>query len=122
MDQILSPAYLNAAYLQVRPNGGAGEADKMRPPVRLSERAWRELKERMRQWPYRRNPVRRVVIPKDNRGKRLLGIPTVVDRMFQQTIAQVLNPIYERWFSEGSYGFRPRRECKKAQLAATKIV
>lgn len=123
LEQILSPANLNAAYLQVKRNGGAAGVDRMdcdHLPGYLTEHG-EELKERIRQRTYRPNPVRRVDIPKDNGGKRQLGIPTVVDRMFQQAIAQVLSPIYERQFNEGSYGFRPGRGGKQALIAATKI-
>lgn len=124
LEQILSPANLNAAYLRVKRNGGAAGVDKMdcdRLLGYLTEHG-EELKERIRRRTYRPNPVRRVEIPKDNGGKRQLGIPTVVDRMFQQALAQVLSPIYERQFSDGSYGFRPKRGGKKALIAATKIV
>lgn len=124
LEQILSPANLNSAYLQVKRNGGAAGIDKMdcdRLLGYLIEHG-EELKERIRQRTYRPNPVRRVEIPKDNGGKRQLGIPTVVDRMFQQAIAQVLSSIYERQFSDGSYGFRPKRGGKRALIAATKIV
>ena len=124
LERILSPANQNSAYLQVKRNGGAAGIDRMdcdRLLGYLIERG-EELKERIRQRTYRPNPVRRVEIPKDNGGKRQLGIPTVVDRMFQQAIAQVLSPIYERQFIEGSYGFRPGRGGKKALIAATKIV
>lgn len=124
LEQILSPANLNAAYLQVKRNGGAAGVDRMdcdRLLGCLIEHG-EELKERIRHRTYRPNPARRVEIPKDNGGKRQLGIPTVADRMFQQAVAQVLSPIYERQFSDGSHGFRPGRGGRKALVAATKIV
>lgn len=123
MEQILSPANLNAAYLQVKRNGGAAGVDRMsceRLLGYLIEHG-EELKESIRQRTYRPNPVRRVEIPKDNGKKRQLGIPTVVDRMIQQAIAQVLTPIYERQFSDGSYGFRPRRGAHGALVKACEI-
>ena len=75
-----------------------------------------ELLESIRNSKYKPSPVRRVEIPKDNGGIRKLGIPTVIDRIIQQAIAQVLTPIYEPKFSEGSYGCRPHRSAKDAIL------
>ena len=124
LEQILSPANLNAAYKQVMRNKGAAGIDKMDCARLLGYILEHKdvLTESIRQRTYRPNPVRRVEIPKDNGKKRLLGIPTVVDRMIQQAIAQVLTPIYERQFSDGSYGFRPRRGAKEALVRVTEIV
>ncbi len=73
-----------------------------------------ERKEQIRRRKYKTSPIRRVYIPKENGDKRSLGIPTVVDRVIQQSIIQVLSPIYEKQFSETSYGFRPNRSCEIA--------
>lgn len=116
LEFILSPANLNAAYLQVKRNKGSGGVDKMEVEslkdylvATKDELAMSILRSN-----YRPNPVRRVEIPKDNGQKRQLGIPTVVDRVVQQAIAQVLIPIYERQFSDHSYGFRPMRNAHQA--------
>ena len=77
-----------------------------------------ELCESIRGGWYKPKPVKRVEIPKPDGGKRLLGVPTVIDRMVQQAMVQVLQPIFEQTFSESSYGFRPRRNAHQAiQLA-----
>lgn len=116
LEFILSPSNLNAAYLKVKRNKGAGGVDKME--VESLKDYLVENKEELitliRRGKYRPNPVRRVEIPKDSRQKRQLGIPTVVDRVFQQAIAQALTPLYEPQFSEHSYGFRPMRNAHQA--------
>ena len=69
-----------------------------------------QLIQQLRDGKYKPNPVRRVEIPKEAKGEsRKLGVPTVVDRVFLQAIAQVLSPIYEEQFSENSFGFQPKR-------------
>ncbi|MEC3964819.1 group II intron reverse transcriptase/maturase [Flagellimonas halotolerans] len=116
LEQILSPSNLNQAYKRVRSNKGKGGVDKMEVDalkVYLVENR-DELLQSIRDGKYRPNPVRRVEIPKANGKKRSLGIPTVVDRVFQQAITQVLSPIYEKQFSAHSYGFRPNKNAHQA--------
>ena len=116
LEYILSPTNLNKAYLQVRRNKGSGGTDKMEVGslkdylVRHKE----VLIQSILMGKYRPNPVRRVFIPKENGSKRQLGIPTVVDRVIQQSIYQLLSPVYEPQFSSYSYGFRPRRNAHDA--------
>jgi len=112
LKKILSRGNMNEAYKKVKSNGGTGGVDKMSVdellPYLREHRL--ELLQQIRDGKYKPNPVRRVEIPKEERGKvRKLGIPTVVDRMIQQAIAQVLSPMYEPQFSESSFGFRPKR-------------
>ena len=112
MEKILSNDNLNQAYKKVKSNKGAGGVDGMSVDELLSflrDNGMR-LKQQLIDGKYKPNPVRRVEIPKETKGEyRKLGVPTVVDRVFQQAITQVLSPIYEKQFSENSYGFRPCR-------------
>lgn len=116
LEFILSPSNLNAAYKQVKRNKGAGGVDKMEVESLKDYLVANkdELIISILRGKYRPHPVRRVEIPKDNKQKRQLGIPTVVDRVIQQAIAQVLIPLYEPQFSDNSYGFRPRRNAHQA--------
>lgn len=116
LEFILSPNNLNAAYLQVRGNKGKGGVDKMeveslKDYLIVNKEA---LTASIKCGKYRPNPVRRVEIPKDSGQKRALGIPTVIDRVIQQAIAQILSPIFERRFSTNSFGFRPKRNAHQA--------
>ena len=120
LERILSRGNLNNAYKRVRANKGAPGIDGMTVEEALP---WlrehrEELLETIRQGKYKPQPVRRKEIPKPDGGVRKLGIPTVVDRIIQQAIAQQLTPIYEPLFSEDSYGYRPGRS---AQMAIQKV-
>jgi len=112
LERILQRDNMNYAYLKVKSNKGAGGIDKMRVDELLPylKKNGGVLLQQIRDGKYKPNPVRRVEIPKEEKGKfRKLGIPTVVDRVVQQAIAQVLSPIYEEQFSKSSFGFRPGR-------------
>lgn len=112
LELILRRDNLNRAYLKVKSNKGAGgidgmQVDELLPFLRENHA---KLIQQIREGKYKPNPVRRVEIPKEEKGKvRKLGIPTIVDRVIQQAIAQELTPIFEEQFSENSYGFRPNR-------------
>ena len=116
LEKILESDNLNRAYKKVKKNKGSHGVDKME--VEHLSQYLRDNGDELRMsiWEgkYRPKPVRRVEIPKDNGKKRRLGIPTVVDRMVQQAIQQILSPIYDPNFSETSYGFRPKRSTHDA--------
>jgi len=83
---------------------------------------WLSIKQKLLEGEYKPSPVRRVEIPKPDGGIRLLGIPTVLDRMIQQAIAQELNKIYDPNFSNSSYGFRPNKSAKQAIVKAKEFI
>lgn len=116
IEWILREENIKAAIKAVKGNKGAAGIDKM--PVEELDgyfaKHGEEIKAQIRAKQYKPQPVRRVYIPKANGKQRPLGIPTVVDRVTQQAIAQVLTLGYERYFSENSYGFRPGRDCHAA--------
>lgn len=124
LERILSSNNLHRAYKKVKKNKGAGGVDGMKTGELLAylTEHQRELVLSIRNGTYKPQPVRRVEIPKDNGKTRKLGIPTVVDRVIQQAISQVLVPIYERKFSDNSYGFRPHRSTHQALLKCQKNV
>ena len=116
LEKILEKKNMNEAYKKVCANKGAGGVDGME----LEEldgfirKNWNSIREQIRGRSYKPQPVRRVEIPKPNASKRKLGIPTVMDRVIRQGIAQIISPMCEPLFSDHSYGFRPNRSCEMA--------
>lgn len=119
--RVLTRNNMNLAFSRVKKNKGAAGLDGMTVEDLLPylKKHKEELLEQLAQGTYRPQPVRRVEIPKPNGGKRKLGIPTVVDRLVQQAVAQVMTPIFEQVFSDNSFGFRPNRS---AQQAMSRVV
>lgn len=117
LEKILHRDNLNKAYKKVKSNKGSGGVDGMCVEELLTylREHGKDLNQQILEGKYKPNPVRRVEIPKEEKGKyRKLGIPTVVDRVYQQAITQVLTPIFEKQFSENSFGFRPKRSAHDA--------
>lgn len=116
MERILSRENLLSALKRVERNKGSHGVDEM-PVQNLRKHIlehWESMKMELLEGTYKPQPVRRVEIPKPDGGVRLLGIPTVTDRLIQQAIAQVLTTLYDPTFSEHSYGFRPKRSAHGA--------
>lgn len=124
IDEILRYPNIMEAAKRVKSNKGAAGIDKM--PVDEIEsyinKNYESIKRQILDKSYKPLPVRRVYIPKPNGKRRPLGIPTVIDRVIQQAIAQVIGSIYEPYFSEYSYGFRPNRDCHKAMAKALEYI
>ena len=120
MEEVVRLDNAKHAWLAVKRNGGAAGMDRM-TTGELGEHIRKHgeaISAKLLAGTYKPSPVKRVEIPKPNGGTRLLGIPTVVDRMIQQMLLQVLQPIFEPTFSEHSHGFRPGRSAADAVRAA----
>ena len=116
LEEMLNINNMFDAQERVIANRGSGGIDGMTVEG-LNEylsKHYKEICESIRGGWYKPKPVKRVEIPKADGGKRLLGVPTVIDRMVQQAMVQVLQPIFEQTFSESSYGFRPKRNAHQA--------
>ncbi len=120
----LTSENLRQAFKRVRTNKGAAGVDGLDidQTARHLVTAWPAIREQLLSGTYRPRPVRRVMIPKPDGGQRELGIPTVTDRLIQQALLQVLQPLLDPTFSEHSYGFRPGRSAHGAVLSAQSYV
>lgn len=114
---------IDKAMKQVYSNKGSAGVDGITvyELEKYIEKHIKEIKQNVYKRKYKPVPVRRVEIPKDNGKKRQLGIPTVMDRVLQQAIVQRLAPLYERQFSNNSYGFRIGRSCEQAIIKALQL-
>jgi RNA-directed DNA polymerase len=124
MEEVVEEANVESALKAVIRNGGAAGIDHMKTTELEShwKTHWEKIRAKLLGGTWVPSPVRRVEIPKPNGGKRKLGIPTVVDRVIQQMMLQVLTPIWEPKFSDHSYGFRPGRSAHDAVRAAQQYV
>ncbi len=123
-EQVFSRSNLFAALERVKKNSGAPGVDGMTVeelPDHLRDH-WEGIRAKLDRGTYVPSPVKRVEIPKPNGGVRELGIPTVLDRLIQQAMHQVLSPIFEPTFSAHSYGFRPGRSAQDAVKAAREYI
>jgi len=116
MELVVSRTNMGRAYSQVVGNRGAAGVDGMTVDELLDhlQTNWNEIKSALLSGTYYPQAVRSVEIPKPNGGTRQLGIPTVLDRLIQQALYQVLNPLYDPTFTDNSYGFRPGRNAQQA--------
>ena len=121
IEQVVQRDNLLAAYERVRANKGAAGVDGMSVDdlADFCRAHWPRIREQLLGGTYVPQPVRKVEIPKpDGKGVRMLGIPTVLDRLIQQALLQVLTPIFDPGFSDASFGFRPGRSTHQAVLRA----
>jgi len=125
LEPILQANNILEAWKRVRANKGAAGIDGMSIddfPAWARDGNWARIAAELRSEQYQPSPVRRVEIDKPDGGKRQLGIPTIVDRVIQQAIAQVLSPIFDSTFSDCSFGFRPNRNGQQAVKQVQAII
>jgi RNA-directed DNA polymerase len=125
LEQVLHPCNIRTAWEQVRANKGAAGIDGMTIddfPAWANAGNWKCIRSGLQSGQYQPSPVKRVEIDKPDGGKRQLGIPTIVDRVIQQAIAQILTPIFDPTFSENSFGFRPNRNGQQAVKQVQNII
>lgn len=124
LESIVTKRNLFEAYKRVKKNKGSHGIDGMRVDELLPylETHANQVIESLLDGTYKPKPVRRVEIPKSDGGIRLLGVPTVLDRMIQQAISLKLNDIFEPVFSDNSYGFRPKRSCHMALMKSKEFI
>lgn len=123
--QLLQPENLHRAWRQVKANNGAAGIDGMTIeafPLWVQQGGWQQCNSQLELGEYQTSAVRRVEIDKPDGGKRKLGIPNVIDRVIQQSIAQILTPLFDPSFSANSFGFRPNRNAKQAVLQVRDII
>ena len=124
LEEILTKDNLNKAYKKVYQNKGTAGVDGI-TVYEIKEYIQNnsdEILNQIRSRKYKPQPVKRVQIPKENGKKRNLGIPTVMDRIIQHAMVQVLSPIYEEQFSDNSFGFRPNRSAEQAVIKALELL
>ena len=124
LEQVLARENLVLAWKRVKSNRGSAGVDGLtiQATAEYLKTHWPRIRETLQNGSYRPQPVRRVQIPKSGGGMRELGIPTVTDRLIQQALLQVLQPLIDPTFSEHSYGFRPGRRAHDAVLSARRYV
>jgi RNA-directed DNA polymerase len=124
LSAVLARENMQQAWKRVRSNKGAAGVDGLSigETAERLRTEWPLIRKQLLHGTYRPQPVRRVTIPKPDGGERELGIPTVTDRLIQQALLQVLQPLLDPTFSQHSYGFRPRRSAQEAVLAAQSYV
>ena len=124
LTQVVARANMVKAWKRVKANRGSAGADGLtiEATIEYLKTEWPRIREELQTGTYRPQPLRRVQIPKSGGGKRDLGIPTVTDRLIQQALLQVLQPLIDPTFSKSSYGFRPGRRAQDAVLQAQRYV
>jgi len=124
MEEVLTKENMTKAMKRVEANKGAAGVDDMAISELKSylKQGWLRIRGELLEGRYRPKPVRKVMIPKTGGGQRTLGIPTVVDRLIQQAVHQVISPIFDKNFSESSYGYRPGRNAQQAVEQARRFV